>query len=113
MAEELSEGPITELCCSCSGLVLDPISDWGHRKIPFANLKQTAQAGCSTCDMFLRGILTREQDIQDIKKAVLWSFGKTKPLNVNLWTEGGLKQELEFYWAREQSKMESSVRLSC
>ncbi|KAF8850260.1 hypothetical protein BDZ45DRAFT_731673 [Acephala macrosclerotiorum] len=101
MAEESSEASTTELCCSCNDLVLDPIGDLGHREIPFANFKQTAQAGCSTCDMLLRGILTQEQEIQDVKKVVLWSFGKTEPLNVNLWTEGGLKQEFEFYWAPE------------
>jgi hypothetical protein len=112
MAEASSETSTTEVCCSCSDLVLDYVSDTlGHREIPFANLKQTAQAGCSTCGMLLRGILTREQEIQEIEKVVLWSFGKTEPLNVNLWTEGVLKQELEFYWAREQSETEVLVQL--
>jgi hypothetical protein len=112
MAEASSETSTTEVCCSCSDLALDYMSDnLGHREVPFALLKQTAQAGCSTCDMLLRGILTREQEIQDIEKVVLWSFGKTEPLNVNLWTGGVLKQELEFYWTREQSEMEVLVQL--
>jgi hypothetical protein len=98
MAEASSKTSTTEVCCSCSDLVLD-------------YLKQTAQAGCSTCGMLLRGILTREQEIQETEKVVLWSFGKTEPLNVNLWTEGVLKQELEFYWAREQSETEVLVQL--
>jgi hypothetical protein len=97
----MAEG--TTLCSSCSNLVLDYIGDMGHREVSFADLKKTAQAGCSTCDMLLRGILTREQDLQDIERVVLWSFGKNDPLNVNLWTEIGLKTELEFYWTREQS----------
>lgn len=113
MAGETSEISTTELCCSCNDLILKSIGDWGHRDILFANLKQTAQAGCSTCDMLLRGILTGEQEIQDIKKLVLWSFGENQPLNVNLWTEDGLKQELEFYWAREEFKLEPLVPPSC
>ena len=45
------------------------------------------------------------------RESWLWSFGKTEPLNVNLWTEGVLKQDLEFYWVREQSETEVLVQL--
>lgn len=99
----------TELCPSCNDLFLDPIGDWAHRDVPFVNLTKTANSGCGACGMLLRGILTRENDIQDIKKVVLWSFGKSDPLNVNLWTADGLKQELEFYCAREVSEIRTLI----
>lgn len=108
MMTNRSEHPATELCPTCNDVFLDPIGDLGHREVPFLNLTKTAKSGCGSCGMLLGGILTRENDIQDIKKVVLWSFGKSDPLNVNLWTADGLKQELEFYWAREISEIRTS-----
>lgn len=108
MMANRSEHPATELCPTCNDLFLDPIGHVAHRELPFVNLTKTAKSGCGACAMLLGGILTRESDTQDIEKVVLWSFRNSNPLNVNLWTADGLKQELEFYWAREVSEIWTS-----
>jgi hypothetical protein len=68
--------PAKELCPTCNDLHLNPLGDWAHREVPFTNLTKTANSGCGARRMLLGGILTRENDIPDLKRVFFWSFGK-------------------------------------